>query len=394
VRRLKGSPLRGEGGDIELRQAVEAALDDEAGGFDKALALIREELQVDRISLHAVNGEDESFRVVAGVGDDILAPGTELPLETSTQVRVPAAGGIFRGSALDEDSSFDHALDQLVTDMGFRSGCSVPLVIGSRAFGVVCVTSRSAEVASDRLIDVLNEVSPSLTLALHAAAEGDLTRIMVCHEDLLLGEGIARILENALAAEIEVCTTPDVALARVEDGVARIDTVVCDSFFADGRVHTFLRELRTAGAAAPAVVVASHDSPLSHHLAMRSGAAGYVKRSDGPGGLVSVVRDVASGRPVRLVPRPGDGAHDDGPDAHLTPQEAKVLLLLERGLRFKQIALEMDISESTAKGYARNVFAKLNVNSRGEAVHEARRQGVLEFLRSGARSAPLSPASD
>ena len=65
------------------------------------------------------------------------------------------------------------------------------------------------------------------------------------------------------------------------------------------------------------------------------------------------------------------------PPPHLTRRERELLPLLEAGLRFKQIARELSISEPTAKGYARDMFRKLGVSSRAEAVFEARRQGLL-----------------
>jgi DNA-binding NarL/FixJ family response regulator len=106
---------------------------------------------------------------------------------------------------------------------------------------------------------------------------------------------------------------------------------------------------------------------------------------------VAAVRHLSAGRRVGLAEDQGSPDRDEEPIEHLTPRESSLLLLLERGLRFKQIALQMDISESTAKGYARNVFAKLGVHSRSEAVYEARRQGVLELLTGGARTAPVQP---
>jgi DNA-binding NarL/FixJ family response regulator len=62
---------------------------------------------------------------------------------------------------------------------------------------------------------------------------------------------------------------------------------------------------------------------------------------------------------------------------HLTRRERDLLPLLEAGLRFKQIARELSISEPTVKGYARDMFRKLGVSSRAEAVFEARRQGLI-----------------
>ena len=50
---------------------------------------------------------------------------------------------------------------------------------------------------------------------------------------------------------------------------------------------------------------------------------------------------------------------------------------LEAGLRFKQVALALGISEATAKTHGRNLFRKLDVTSRAEAVHAARLLGIV-----------------
>ncbi len=360
------------------------------GSVAAALDLVCEQLEPgDRVSLHAVDQRRRSFRVIAGAGADLLANGTELPLETSTQVLVPARGAVFRSPRFADDPSFDRVLDQLVCDMGFRSGCSVPLFLGARPIGALCVSSRRARLDCDPVAQALERVSASIAFAL--SDQGDAIRVLVCHDDPLVAEGMARVLEHALAVEAKVCTTPQDAQRHCEQRGERIDTIVCDSFFCDGHVHSFLRELRVAGTSAPALVVASSDSPLGRSLALRSGAAAYATRSDGPAAIVEAVRNLAAGQTSGLE-RPA--AIDDGALEHLTPQEARVLLALERGLRFKQMALDMGITEATAKGYARNLFAKLGVHSRGEAVYEARRLGMLEFLNGDPRAVPMPLRSE
>ena len=62
----------------------------------------------------------------------------------------------------------------------------------------------------------------------------------------------------------------------------------------------------------------------------------------------------------------------------LTRRERELLGLLDEGLRFKQIGAALGISETTAKGYARSLFRKLDVTSRAEVVFEARRVGLLD----------------
>jgi len=61
----------------------------------------------------------------------------------------------------------------------------------------------------------------------------------------------------------------------------------------------------------------------------------------------------------------------------LTAREQELLECLEEGLRFKQVARRLGISQATAKTHARNLFRKLDATSRAEAVHAARVRGLL-----------------
>jgi len=152
--------------------------------------------------------------------------------------------------------------------------------------------------------------------------------------------------------------------------------VVCDTAFDGVPVDSFLASLRSRGTNSPALVLAGTDSPMSRSLARQGGAAAYLARSAGVERLAAAIRDLIAGELAGLHPG-APGPEEESEIARPTRQEARILVLLERGLRFKQIALELDISESTAKGYARNLFAKLGAHSRAEAVYIARNRGLL-----------------
>ena len=66
-----------------------------------------------------------------------------------------------------------------------------------------------------------------------------------------------------------------------------------------------------------------------------------------------------------------------GAPVSLTARERQLLDGLDEGLRFKQIARRLEISEATAKTHARHLFRKLDATSRAEAVHAARVRGLL-----------------
>jgi DNA-binding CsgD family transcriptional regulator len=103
---------------------------------------------------------------------------------------------------------------------------------------------------------------------------------------------------------------------------------------------------------------------------------GAISFSDGAprAGMAEAVRELADVGPMLapyLVPRTAV------PAPHLSPREHEVLGALEAGLRFKQVALALGISEATAKTHGRNLFRKLDVTSRAEAVHAARQLGIV-----------------
>jgi LuxR family transcriptional regulator, maltose regulon positive regulatory protein len=64
-------------------------------------------------------------------------------------------------------------------------------------------------------------------------------------------------------------------------------------------------------------------------------------------------------------------------ERRLTGRERELLEALDEGLRFKQVARRLGITEATAKTHGRNLFRKLGATSRAEAVHTAREGGLL-----------------
>ena len=61
----------------------------------------------------------------------------------------------------------------------------------------------------------------------------------------------------------------------------------------------------------------------------------------------------------------------------LTPREKEILLLLVEGLMYKEIGAQLDITANTAKKHVMNIFHKLHVNSRAQAMNLAYEKGLL-----------------
>lgn len=117
----------------------------------------------------------------------------------------------------------------------------------------------------------------------------------------------------------------------------------------------------------PRIVVYTGDvNPIVPTQVMRHGGAAYVSKSEQPAVLLDTIAAVAAGRMV--FPFIDVRTLYDNPLASLTRRELEVLSDLASGRTNKQIARELDVSLNTVKFHVRNLFQKLGVNSRSQAI--------------------------
>jgi len=138
-------------------------------------------------------------------------------------------------------------------------------------------------------------------------------------------------------------------------------------------------------AAAPQVRVlalsAYDDDPYVWGL-LEAGASGYVLKTAESRELISAIRAVAAGRSAldpQIAPRIIARAARPTLNSDLTEREREVLGLAARGLTNKQIGHDLDISDRTVQNHLANIYGKLNVQSRTEAVTAALQRGLIQL---------------
>jgi len=113
--------------------------------------------------------------------------------------------------------------------------------------------------------------------------------------------------------------------------------------------------------------------------ALRAGAAGYVRKDAEPEVLLAAVRAVARGKTyidpsVSRQILQAAAPHDD-----LTPREMGVLRQLALGRSNKEIANALSIGDETVKTHLGNVFSKLQVENRAQAIVQALKRGLVSL---------------
>jgi DNA-binding NarL/FixJ family response regulator len=111
--------------------------------------------------------------------------------------------------------------------------------------------------------------------------------------------------------------------------------------------------------------------------ALKAGASGYLLKGDDPAKIIAAIHDLSTGgspmnatiarrvidtfhKPEELMPQ----------DTLLTRREHELLALLAKGLRYKEIAAQLFISIETVRKHINNIYTKLQVQSRMDAVNK------------------------
>jgi DNA-binding NarL/FixJ family response regulator len=138
-----------------------------------------------------------------------------------------------------------------------------------------------------------------------------------------------------------------------------------------------IRALRDEFSHARILVFSNYAKGDEVFQAMKAGAAGFVLKEMPLGRLLEAIRSVHKGEqymPSEVAMRVGERLL-----ANLSPRELDVLRLLARGLSNKEIGAQLGVVEGTVKIHIANIFNKLGVSDRTQAVVEAIKRGIVQI---------------
>jgi DNA-binding NarL/FixJ family response regulator len=340
--------------------------------LDGAAAALRQEYEVDRVSIARYSSDHATFEIVGCAGKVLLSPGVNVPTVLSTQMEAPALGDVFVEASFRDAPRWNRPVDELMLGIGFQSGCSLPLRCSDGSSGAVSLSvtqpHRSLERCVDALAPLVDELADRLTSARPE-------QVLVCHDDVVIAEGIARLVERG-GLTTATCVDARSAL-RGQLPAGPWLCVLAGPFIAGRPITELTSILERAGQMVPLVIVTEADSVAARQIATIADAeiVAVTGRTE-----AELKRALTSARAWRGPGRRHDGAAQSSA-VRLSPREGDVLLDLDDGLRFKEIARRRGIREPTAKSYARTLFEKLDAHSRTEAVNHARELGLLSSLR-------------
>lgn len=207
--------------------------------------------------------------------------------------------------------------------------------------------------------------------------------VVVVDDHPVFRMGMAALLASidGLAVVGEAATADEaVAVARE----ARPDVVVMDLHLGEGSGIDATRRILAEHPGVGVLAVTMLDDDDSVFAAMRAGARGYLLKGAAPSDIERAIHAVARGE-ILLGPQVAERAirHLTGSRAadtlafpQLTAREREILELVARGLDNTSISRRLALSPKTVRNHLSNVFTKLQVADRSQAIVRAREAGL------------------
>jgi DNA-binding NarL/FixJ family response regulator len=210
-------------------------------------------------------------------------------------------------------------------------------------------------------------------------------RVLIADDQTLFRVGLARLLEEDPRVEI-VGQAGDGAEAVKLAGTLKPDVVLMDLKMPhlDGIEAT--RQIAASQSGVKVLLLTTFEADNHVIQALKAGASGYILKDSRPDSIVSSLLAVMAGERVMasavanrvLEMLTGTTTPKEFYDG-LTGREIEILKLLAGGMANKQIAYKLRISEKTVRNHVSNMYEKLNIYDRSQAVLYAVRKGLVEI---------------
>src|SRR6266478_5459219 len=126
------------------------------------------------------------------------------------------------------------------------------------------------------------------------------------------------------------------------------------------------------------IVLTTYEGDEDIHRALEAGAQAYLLKDSVRKELLQTIREVHAGH-RHISPAMATRLAEHTPRMALTDRELQVLNHIAKGLRNKEIGAALDIAEDTVKIHIKNIFGKMKVIDRTQAVVSASERGIIRL---------------
>lgn len=198
-------------------------------------------------------------------------------------------------------------------------------------------------------------------------------RVVIIEDDQTIREGYTYLINNTSPYRV-VNTYPSFDAARQKIVKDNPDVIILDIQMPGTSGIDALPVLKKLLPNVYIIMLTVHETEKIILEALANGASGYFTKNTPSARVIEAIRDVMQGGgPMSPnVAKTVITSLQKNPDSPLTKRETQILSLITRGKDRSQIATELFIEIETVKTHIKNIYLKLNVNSKADAIKVAK----------------------
>jgi DNA-binding NarL/FixJ family response regulator len=213
-----------------------------------------------------------------------------------------------------------------------------------------------------------------------------MTKVVVIEDLMDYRNGIVAMLEWTEGFEcVGAYDSAESAMEHLE--AIQPDVCLCDIGLPGINGIELVKWIREHIPTALCLMCTAYDADEKVFEALQAGALGYILKSIQPGKIIDAIQElVKGGSPMsseiarkvllNMQPKPNTINDKETPDFILTQKEKEILEFLAKGMLYKEIANDLHISIETVKRHCYNIYSKMHVNNRTEAVIKYYKEGI------------------
>lgn len=201
----------------------------------------------------------------------------------------------------------------------------------------------------------------------------NITRVLIIEDDETIREGFSFLInESEHYRVIKGYATVESALARLKEDDPHV--ILLDIELPGMKGLEAIPRIRQLVPDAYILMLTVYDNEENVFKALSRGASGYLTKNDSTDKIIDAIREVMEGgAPMSMnIAKMVIRSFHKNQNSPLTKRETEILEQVANGKSRSKIAKEMFIDLETVKSHIKNIYLKLNVHSREDAIKEAR----------------------
>jgi len=201
-------------------------------------------------------------------------------------------------------------------------------------------------------------------------------RVSIVEDIDEIREGLKFIINQEASLQcVETYSTAEAALTGILQHPP--DIVVMDINLPDGSGLICMEKIKAACQSIQFMIFTIYENSEQVFEALRMGASGYLLKNSAPGKIVEALHELhAGGAPMsaaiakKVILSFQAAPVSASTESSLSAREHEVLMLLAKGLFYKEIAHQLYISVGTVRQHIHHIYRKLQVQNRTEAINK------------------------